>query len=75
MGFGYAHEVRRGEYIPDSDNKYEEAISNGVGVPIELSAGFLKNFGIGFKWKTWIGRNPYSGFMLEFLGRRERSED
>ena len=74
-GFGFAHAVRRGEYIPDSDNKYEAVNPNGVGVPIELSAGFLNRYGIGLKWKTWIGRNPNSGLMVEFLGRRQRSED
>jgi hypothetical protein len=72
LGLGFAHGVRRGAYIPDSENKNEKESLNGVGLPLELSAGFLRNIGIGLKWKAWVGRNPYSGIMVEFLGRRER---
>ena len=68
-GLGYFHEVRRGAALDaDPGNTYERLSSNGIGVPIEASIGFINRIGVGLKVKGLLGRDSYAGFLLEVMG-------
>ena len=46
---------------------HEKEKINGIGFPVELSAGLLKTAGIGLKAKGLVGRDSHIGIVMEFL--------
>ena len=72
-GIGFFHEVRRGKLIDfDPGNTHEKERMNGVGFPVELSAGLLKNAGIGLKAKGLVGQDSHIGYCGGNPGQVDR---